>query len=299
MNTAGRIVLLRNRIGLNQKAFAELIGRSSGYLNRIENGKDAPTLPLVTRISETFGISKEWLEEGKGTLAVESIGERIRRARKARDYTQEELSLELGVSRNAVGMMERGSIRPSEENLDKLCSKLWINKHWLLTGQGNMEKMELTPFYELLRRDPEVREHIRSFIDHLDKPCYSRDTEEDEREEEQEETVMVPARVNDPEAARIFFRLYNIPFEEKEDGKVLLVRRPREIDGARLLEAEERCRKARIYEITDHAQEFRDAEDHTIVTFSPYNVKETSLPWIERLDRSIYGYGTTTFVVRC
>ena len=168
MNTAGRIVLLRNRIGLNQKAFAELIGRSSGYLNRIENGKDVPTLPLVTRISETFGISKEWLEEGKGTLVVESIGERIRRARKARGYTQEELSQELGVSRNSIGMMERGSIRPNEENLDKGCSKLWINKHWLLTGQGNMEKMELTPFYEMLRRDPEVREHIRSFIEHLE-----------------------------------------------------------------------------------------------------------------------------------
>lgn len=177
MNTAGRIVLLRNRIGLNQKVFAELIGRSSGYLNRIENGKDVPTLPLVTRISETFGIPDEWLEKGKGSLAVESIGERIRRARKTRGYTQEELSQELGVSRNAVGMMERGSIRPSEENLDKLCSKLWINKHWLLTGQGNMEKMELTPFYELLRRDPEVREHIRSFIDHLDRPHKSREIE--------------------------------------------------------------------------------------------------------------------------
>lgn len=173
MNTAERIVLLRNRIGLNQKAFAELIGRSPGYLNRIENGKDVLTLPLVARISETFGISKEWLEEGKGTLAVESIGERIRRARKSRGYTQEELSLELGVSRNAVGMMERGSIRPNEENLVKLCSKLWINKHWLLTGRGNMEKTELTPFYELLRRDPEAREHIRAFIEGLERgPCH-------------------------------------------------------------------------------------------------------------------------------
>lgn len=177
MNAAGRIALLRNRIGLTQKVFAEQIGRSPGYLNRIENGKSELTSVLIERISDVFGVPAEWLVEGKGTLAAESIGERIKRARKTRGYTQEELSLELDISRNAVGMMERGSIRPGEENLNNLCMKLWINKHWLLTGRGDMEKTELTPFYELLRRDPEVREHIRSFIEHLDRSCKTREAE--------------------------------------------------------------------------------------------------------------------------
>ena len=85
-----------------------------------------------------------------------------------RGYTQEELAQELSVSRNAIGMIERGIIRPSDDLVDCLANKLWIDKRWLLTGTGSMEKVELTPFYELLRRDPEVRAHIRSFIDHLE-----------------------------------------------------------------------------------------------------------------------------------
>ncbi len=40
MTISGRIVLLRHRLNLTQKAFAERIGRSTGYVNRVENGKD-------------------------------------------------------------------------------------------------------------------------------------------------------------------------------------------------------------------------------------------------------------------
>ena len=65
-------------------------------------------------------------------------------------------------------MIERGIIRPNDDLVDCFADKLWIDKRWLLTGTGSMEKVELTPFYELLRKDPEVRAHIRSFIDHLE-----------------------------------------------------------------------------------------------------------------------------------
>ena len=34
---------------------------------------------------------------------------------------------------------------------------------------GNMERMELTAFYTLLRQDPQIRAHIKSFIEHLDR----------------------------------------------------------------------------------------------------------------------------------
>ena len=65
-------------------------------------------------------------------------------------------------------MIERGTFRPGEETVEALCSKLWIDKNWLMTGQGTMERSELTEIYNLLRRDPEARRYIRSFIDHLD-----------------------------------------------------------------------------------------------------------------------------------
>ena len=170
MTISGRIVLLRQRLGLSQRAFGERIDRTAAYVNRIENGKTAVTPAILQSISDTFGVSIDWLQDGVGPLIVESVGDRFKAARKKRNYTQEELAEELKISRNSVGMIERGTFRPSEEIIDLLCSKLWIDKNWLLTGVGNMERTELTPFYELLKRDPGVREHIRSFIDHLNNP---------------------------------------------------------------------------------------------------------------------------------
>ena len=165
-----RIVLLRHQLNLSQKAFAERIGRSVGYVNRIENGKDAPTSAFLQSVSDAFGVDVSWLTSGIGSLLVESVGARIKKARKVRDYTQEELAWEIHISRNSVGMIERGTFRPSEAVIDKLCDSLWIDKNWLRTGVGHMERTELTPFYDLLRRDPEVRRHIRSYIDRLDRP---------------------------------------------------------------------------------------------------------------------------------
>ena len=170
MNTAGRIIFLRNKLGLSQKSFANLLQRSAGYINKVENGHFRVTHELMAAICATFFVPYSWLETGEGSLNVISVGERFRQVRRARGYTQEELARELSVSRNAIGMIERGIIRPSDDLVDCLANKFWINKRWLLTGTGSMEKVELTPFYELLRRDPDVRAHIRSFIDHLEHP---------------------------------------------------------------------------------------------------------------------------------
>lgn len=169
MTINGRIVVLRRRLGLSQRAFAERIHRSTAYVNRIENGKDVPTEAILQSISAAFGVPVSWLEKGEGNLLVESVGDRFRRARKARGYTQEELAGELHISRNSVGMIERGTFRPGAGVVAALCGRLWIDRNWLLTGVGPMERTELTPFYELLRCDPAVREHIRSFIEHLER----------------------------------------------------------------------------------------------------------------------------------
>ena len=61
----GRIVVLRQRLGLSQRAFAERIHRSTAYVNRIENGKDVPTEAILQSISAAFGVPASWLEAGE------------------------------------------------------------------------------------------------------------------------------------------------------------------------------------------------------------------------------------------
>ena len=292
MTISGRIVLLRQRLGLSQKAFAERIGRSANHLNRVENGKVEPTTELLERISATFGVSIDWLTTGAGVLIVESIGDRFKEARKNRGYTQEELAEELHISRNSVGMIERNTFRPGEEIIDKLCSCLWLDKNWLLTGQGSMERTELTPFYELLKRDPAVRAHIRSFIEHLERP------HREEKEEPEVDRWVTAYVVNDFDAARMFFAEYNIEYKVEPDGRIM-VREGRDIDRERAHQIDNRLRKIGLGNMCDHKFIWRDRENNTLVTYSPYDVEEVSQTWIEKTEFNFYGFGTTTFVVKC
>ena len=88
MNTLGRIVFLRNRLGLSQKLFADLLQRSTGYLNKVENGHFRVTHELMAAICVTFSVPYSWLETGEGSLNVISVGERFRQVRHARGYTR-------------------------------------------------------------------------------------------------------------------------------------------------------------------------------------------------------------------
>ena len=296
MTVNGRIALLRQRLGLSQRAFGERISRSVAYVSKAESGRLQPSEDVLRAISNTYGVSEEWLQTGKGRLEVESVGDRVKLVRKARDYTQEELAEEIGCSRNTIGMIERGTVRPGEELTGQLCDRLWIDKNWLLTGQGSMERTELTPFYELLKGNPEVRAHIRSYIDHLDRP------KREEKEEEQEDRWTVTYVVNDIEEARLFFAHYHIQYREEQtkDGVRIQVKAPRMIDHERAMDVNARIRRARVpNQICDHEFVFRDEEDNTLVTYSPYDVEEVRQTWIEKSPYHFYGFGTTTFVVRC
>jgi phage repressor protein C with HTH and peptisase S24 domain len=70
------------------------------------------------------------------TLAdMDSIGERIRLARKRLDRTQEEFARGLGVSRGAVANWERGQ-GIKRENLVAISSHYALPLEWLISGQG-------------------------------------------------------------------------------------------------------------------------------------------------------------------
>lgn len=305
MTINGRIVILRQRLGLSQRVFGERISRSVAYVSKVEAGRIEPSEEVIHSICTTFGVDEDWLRSGVGKLEVESIGSRVKMIRKARDYTQEELARELRISRNSVGMIERGTFRPGDEIVEALCDKLWIDRNWLLTGVGHMERTELTPFYELLKQDPGVRRHIRSFIDHLDHLDRTWRVAEDESGEEEKpeaERWVTAYVVNDVPQARQFLKHYHIAYQEEteDDGKVQVkVKASRDVDRERAYELNARLRKAGMYNLCDHEFVFRDEDGNTVVTYSPYDVETVKQTWIEKTEFNFYGFGTTTFVVRC
>jgi hypothetical protein len=110
------------------------------------------------------------------------------------------------------------------------------------------------------------------------------------------------AKVNNYDQAKLFFDEYNIPYEVISRGEnkgKLRVKSVRRVDLFNLFEAEKRLRNANLDHLIDHKNYFRDADDNTVCTFSPYSADRVpeGVSWITVSDYSIYGVCTKTFVV--
>jgi transcriptional regulator with XRE-family HTH domain len=63
-----RILRLRNREGMTQAEFAEVLGVCQQYVASMETGYRRPGLALVFMMATKFGVSEDWLKHGKGRL---------------------------------------------------------------------------------------------------------------------------------------------------------------------------------------------------------------------------------------
>ncbi len=61
---AQRIRTLRTSKGLNQSDFGEVLGVSQRTIYRIEKGERDPSIELVTKVCDEFGVSLSWLVRG-------------------------------------------------------------------------------------------------------------------------------------------------------------------------------------------------------------------------------------------
>lgn len=68
MDIGKRIKELRKRLGLSQREFAEKIGRALNSVQRYENGSRTPDESTIRLISQTFGVSLDWLKTGEGEM---------------------------------------------------------------------------------------------------------------------------------------------------------------------------------------------------------------------------------------
>ncbi len=71
------------------------------------------------------------------------IGEHLRRLRKARGLTQQQLGKELGISASAIGMYEQGRRAPDHKTLSDLCRYFQVSSDYFLLEQKDGEEAEL------------------------------------------------------------------------------------------------------------------------------------------------------------
>lgn len=68
----------------------------------------------------------------------ESIGDRIRKVRKALNLTQRKLAEQLGISQQHISHIEKGTKEASEMLIKYFCLLYNTSEEWLTTGEGKM-----------------------------------------------------------------------------------------------------------------------------------------------------------------
>ena len=81
------------------------------------------------------------------------IGQRIKQARLAKNYTQDELSEKLDVSIAFLSRVERGSSHINLKRLHQLCNLLDVSEGYILNGASSDSENYLTQEFNDLIKD--------------------------------------------------------------------------------------------------------------------------------------------------
>ena len=75
---------------------------------------------------------------------MNTLGERLKYARKSKGYTQDTLANTIGVSRGVIFNIEKNKTKPQSIVINAICQTLSVSKEWLLTAEGEPENYKKT-----------------------------------------------------------------------------------------------------------------------------------------------------------
>jgi len=111
-----RLRWARERAGLSQRELAKHIEVTGQSVYLWEKGENVPTAAHQAEVRNLLGVP---IREGPYVMeepAAEGWGQKVRRARKERGWSQRELARRMGVSSSTSSRWETGSVTPKMEN---------------------------------------------------------------------------------------------------------------------------------------------------------------------------------------
>lgn len=101
-----------------------------------------------------------------------TLGERIKKLRKALDLTQQKFAEQIGTTQNVLANYESGRRNPSASAFNNICKTFNINETWLRTGEGEMflqrsREDEIAAFLSDLRGGPDFRQKFISVLSRM------------------------------------------------------------------------------------------------------------------------------------
>lgn len=89
------------------------------------------------------------------------IGQRIKQARLAKNYTQEELSEKIDVSVAFLSRVERGNSHINLKRLTQICNLLDVSEGYILSGTSSDSENYLSKeFFDLLKSCPAHKQRL-------------------------------------------------------------------------------------------------------------------------------------------
>ncbi len=154
-----------------------------------------------------------------------TLGERIKKVRKALDLTQQEFANRLGMKRNSIAQVETGR-NTSEQTIISICREFGVSEEWLRTETGKMfipsmeesideliaqyglDDLDRQIILEFIKLKPEEREAVKQYVRKLAQHLFDAD------EASQHMTIEQEARA---EADRYYEQLLS---EKKQASQV-------------------------------------------------------------------------------
>ncbi len=95
-------------------------------------------------------------------------GERLRKLRQERGFTQEEVALRADITTSYYGQLERGTANPSVAMLEKICAVMGISISDIFTGSDtnllSVDALSMQILHQLNGKSNEEKELILSMI---------------------------------------------------------------------------------------------------------------------------------------
>ncbi len=141
-----RLRLLRKELGLTQEEFGQRIGKGVATIKRWESGQTEPNDKTLRLISHTFGVSYEWLKEGKGEMWE-----------RERFPTTEEELMEW-VVREVIKFLRGRGVAPTHKKVYRLSEIVYkrIKPLW----EEEREKIESKEIFKELERSYELYKSV-------------------------------------------------------------------------------------------------------------------------------------------
>lgn len=153
MDIGEKIKLRRKELNMSADDLAQCVGKDRSTIFRYENGDiDNMSIALLQPIAEALDVSVGYLlglEENKNSTITNDIvkksqlGAKIKKARKAKGLTQDDLGNMLGLKKSAIAKYECGRVvNLKQETIKKLCDILDLSPDDLILDHDDTIKKE-------------------------------------------------------------------------------------------------------------------------------------------------------------